>query len=320
MDLRERRLNEETLRQFELYIRQRKLIYQPFVFTDDLEVGEGKNFYDGVTPQMGCIYWPNHPADVADLVVKDRDHFRRCNDGYRLFYEHHLDECVRLLGGDISQHTFAEVGCNTGYSMLGSSLRGAKRSIGYDFTPNQDVVKCFNGVLGTNTEFHFAEWDSLAHRLQYAEMEEVDVVLSTAVMCHVADPLYHLAYLCDRARQAIFIWTPVNQFFEPLPALSHWRSDLALSYGPPNRHKNSLPWPLGFDFNMRFSVPLLKLCLAEAGFETIHEISCPHKEPRWRDIWSTFRAFMAFRTKPVKSALATGLSRRALPAEMIGRV
>ena len=44
MDLRDRHLTPRQIRELHRFIRRRKLGYQPFVFTDTLEVGEGHKF------------------------------------------------------------------------------------------------------------------------------------------------------------------------------------------------------------------------------------------------------------------------------------
>src|SRR5262249_46520551 len=145
--------------------------------------------------------------------------------------------------GNLCSWSFAEVGCNTGYFLYGLALRGARRCVGLDYTPNADVFAWFNEALGTRCEFRFAEWDSLRHRLNYAALPRVDVGLSIGVTCHLADPLHHLAYLCDHSRRAVFVWCPVT------------RDDgLTVTFGEPNRYPESLAWPLSFDNDVRPSV------------------------------------------------------------------
>jgi|SRR3990170_6472045 len=69
-------------------------------------------------------------------------------------------------------------------------------------------------------------------------------------------------------------------------------------------------------FNLRFSEPFLKLCLQLAGFEDIREVPCPPVSARWGEIYSTFKAFLAFRTKSKTSALSGGKAIRDLPGDV----
>lgn len=163
----------------------------------------------------------------------------------------------------------------------------------------------FNRILGTKTEFQWAEWDSLGHTLRHAEMPEVDVSLSVAVTCHLADPLHHLAYLCDRSRRAVFVWVPVNS-----------NTDLSPTFGKPAKYPNSLDFPLGFDNEVRLSVPLLRLTLEEAGFGDIREVEAPRLSPRWREWYNAQKGYVAFRTRDVRTALSGGKACRDLPQDL----
>lgn len=304
MDLRDRNLSPQDISQIHHFIIQRKLCYQPFIFSDDLEVGEGLKFHDGEFAG-GEVYWKGADPGAASLV-KDEElaHFRECNATLRKIYEHFLDSLTSQLG-DISRMSFAEVGCNTGYFLHGLALRGAARTVGFDFTINDEVFAWFNRVLGTNSEFHWAEWDSLNHRLQYAEMPEVDVALSVAVTCHLSDALHHIAYLCDRARKAVFFWSPVSE-----------HGDLSLSFGDPAKYPNSLNFPVCFDNEVRPSVPLLRLALEKSGFADIRELEPPPDlSPPWLDWYRQQKGYIAFRTGDRKSALSGVKARRDLPLD-----
>ena len=155
-------------------------------------------------------------------------------------------------------------------------------------------------MLGTWCEFRFAEWDSLKHRLNYTRMPRVDVGMSIGVTCHLADPLHHLAYLCDHSRRAVFVLVPVNK-----------NSDLSITFGEPGRYAESLAWPLSFDFDVRLSVPLLRMSLAQAGFEDIRELPCPNWLPLpWQNWFRNQKGFLAFRTAKTRTALTLGGGKR----------
>lgn len=302
MDLRSKRLTPEQIEQVEDYIIQGKLAYQPFIFTDTLETGPGEKFHDGET-KGGRVYWEDAPEDLSptikEILTDDPAHFRECNGVVRYIYNYFIDSITGALG-DISGLSFAEVGCNTGFFLHSLGVRGAGRCIGIDYTRNEEVFKWFNNVLGLNSEFRFGEWNALKHRLLYTKMPKVDVTLTIAVMCHIADPLYHLSYLCDHSAKAVFVYTPVNK-----------DTGLSVSYGAPAKYPNSLSWPLGFDNAVRPSVPLLRMGLQEAGFEDIREIKCPEGlSQRWQDWYCSQIGLLAFRTRDVRTALGGGRKKR----------
>jgi len=305
LDLRSKELTPEQIRQVEEFIIQGKLAYQPFIFTETLETGAGQKFHDGET-KGGRVYWKdapeNLPKPIKEVLTDDPEHFRECNETIRFIYRHFIDSIVENLGGDISDLSFAEVGCNTGYFLHALALRGAAKCVGLDYTRNEEVFKWFNRVLNTNSEFRFAEWNPLEHRVLYGKMPEVEVTLTVAVMCHLADPLYHLAYLCDHSAKAIFIYTPVNK-----------DTGLSISYGNPAKYPNALSWPLGFDNEVRPSVALLRMGLQEAGFDDIREIKCPDGlSPRWKEWYSKQIGLFALRTRDVKTALGGGRRERGM--------
>ncbi|MGP0059741.1 MAG: hypothetical protein ACLPID_10690 [Beijerinckiaceae bacterium] len=291
------------------FIQQRKLSYQPFRFDDEHEVGEALAFLSGtsVNPCKGVVHWPNPPADIRDLIVapSSMQDFRRANDALRIIYDHFVASICHHLGDDIAGLDFAEYGCNTGYFLYSLGLRGARRTFGLDFTYNEEVFALFNRKLGTNAQFLFSEWDSFRHQPHYNEVPEVDVCLSVVVLCHLADPLHHLTYLCSRARKAIFVWTTVHQ-----------SDDLYMSFGRPALFPNSLAWPLSFDNGVAPSRGLLELCLKENGFEDIRYLE-PVAPPPLENFWQSHSGIVAFRTRDAATAYTGGRIRRDLPADLV---
>jgi len=284
------------------FIVHRKLAYQPFIFSDELETGEGLNFMS--RGSGGNLHWKDADPRVRDLVTSDPAALRRENAVLRAIYDDFVAKIALTVG--TAGLSFAEFGCNTGYFLHVLALRGASRCIGYDFTNNSRLFAWFNGVLGTRCEFHFAEWDSLRHRPRYARMPRVDVTLSAAVTCHLPDPLHHLTYLCERASKAVFFWCPVTD-----------HEGLSISYGPPARYPNALDWPLGFDNDVRISIPLLRLTLAQCGFEDIREIQPLEDLPdRWRNWHRSHRGYVALRTSQPKTSYSGGQAQRMPPGDV----
>ncbi len=309
MDLKGVSLTQGDYEQLLVFIQDRKLAYQPFRFDAEHEVGEGMAVLSGASTERrkGVVVWPSAPEDIADLVVAPEAiaAFRAANQDLRRIYDHFLATILADFHNDLAELDFAEFGCNTGYFVHSLSRCGARRSIGLDFTYNQQVFEFFNEKLKTTSEFIFSEWDSFRHSPRYNEVPEVDVCLSVAVLCHLADPLHHLTYLCSRARKAVFVWTP-----------SHDRDDLSMSFGTPSAFRNSLTWPVSFDNLVKPSRGLIELCLKECGFEDLQ-----HVEPirtRFDEIgfWNHHTGILAKRTRSAATAYTGGLLRRPLPAEV----
>jgi hypothetical protein len=302
LDLRSRGISSHQLAQLHEFIVTRKLAYQPFIFSDDLETGEGYRFINHGAG--GNLHWKNAAASVSDLLTDDPAAFRRENAALRTIYDDFVGQIASRIG--VSGLSFAEVGCNTGYFLYALDLKGARRSIGYDFTNNSRVFSWFNKILGTRCEFHFSEWDSFQHRLRYALLPKVDVTLSVAVTCHLVEPIHHLTYLCERAAKAVFFWCPVND-----------QDALSLTYGYPARYPNSLAWPLGFDNDVKISIPLLRLTLAQCGFEDIHEIQPPDGLPdKWKRWHRMQRGYIALRTSQARTAYSGGQIQRMPPSDV----
>ena len=264
MDLRSFNLSQGQLDTVRNMIIARKLAYQPIIFADDLEVGEGWVFEAGAnhSPRSGRVFWGGQPDNVRDIQVspEDRLDFSRANAELREWYE----DNVRVIAGlvdDVVQNDFLELGCNSGYFLHRLSQLGARAAIGLDYAYFGDVFEWFNGVLGTRARFIHAAWDSVGHRLAGADIPEVDVAINVSVTCHIADPLHLLAYLCQKARKAVFFMVPLNG-----------NTDVSISFvDPPNFFQENLRWPASFDSGILLSEKLMLMSLAQCGFEDISQ-------------------------------------------------
>ena len=303
-------MNAEDYAQLLGFIRLRKLGYQPFRFDENHEVGEGMAFLAGNSADFerkGIINWPQPPTDISNLIVPppSLEEFRKANDALRAIYQHFVASLCRHLGDDITGLDFAEYGCNTGYFLYSLGLRGARRAVGLDFTYNKAVFEFFNRKLGTNATFLFSEWDSFRHQPRYHEVPEVDVCLSIAVLCHLADPLHHLTYLCSRARKAVFVWTPSDQ-----------SDEFYISFGRPALFPNSLAWPVSFDNEVRPTRGMLELCLTANGFEDIRQLDPIATRFDAINFWQSHSGLIAFRTSETSTAYTGGALQRPLPSDV----
>lgn len=232
-------------------------------------------------------------------------------------YDSFVDEICKKVG-NISETTFADIGCNSGYFPVSFSLRGAKDAVGYDRADHSLSFKLLNDVFGTKAKFVHKAYSGFKQKLEYRylNMDEVssinmtkrlllsifiankkllhkieqlargkeryDVVVSIAVLCHLSDPLQHLAFLGSIARKAIFIWTPVTD------------DDYCIKFGEPNKYYKSDKFPLCFDNNTRPSAKLLRKSLELMGFTEIYEI--PNQENGMSDsFYNVHKAILAIR-------------------------
>lgn len=303
MDLRAQKLSPVLLDRVRQFILQRKVYYQPFVFSEDLEVGEGlafrKRLFDH--SRKPGVYWPSGPEALDELLVRPDElaEFRSANADLREVYDYFVDFLASQLGDDLPQTEFGEFGCNTGYFLHRLSLRGAKRCIGYDQTDNTDVFAWFREAIGSRAEFARAEWDGLLHGARLVRVPQVDVFLSIAVTCHLPDPVQHLAWLCDRSRRAVFLWVPHN-----------YRDDLSLDFGQPGHFPGHLAFPLSFDNEMRPSRKLVERTLQECGFTRIIEMPRPDGLGKLTNWWGSQLGLLAFRTYEPQTVYSGGRTRR----------
>jgi SAM-dependent methyltransferase len=263
MDLRGLNLSHDQLDAVRNMIVARKLSYQPFIFSDDLEVGEGWVFEAGAnhSPRTGRV-WAAQPDLVKDIQVspEDRLDFGRANAELRDWYEDNV-RLISALVDDVAGSEFLELGCNSGYFIHRLAQLGAHRTIGLDYAYFGDVFEWFNSVLGTTSSFIHGAWDSVGHRLVGAEIPDVDVAINVSVTCHVADPLHLLAYLCQKARKAVFFMVPLSG-----------NADVSMTFvDPPNFFQEHLRWPASFDSGILLSKKLVLIALAQCGFEDISQ-------------------------------------------------
>lgn len=302
MDLRKHSISDAQLKVLQDMVMRQRLVYQPFIISDDLEVGAGQHFIEGAGHRQ-MIHWQGPDAQKHERLTTNPEFFRASNAHLRRIYESLLDFVARELG-DLGSLTCAEIGCNAGYFLYGLALRGARRCLGFDIIPNEPLFQTLNEILGTRCEFRMAEWDCVNHRLQNAVLPEVDVALTSAFTVHVVDAIYHLAYICDHSRRAVFVFSTVNN-----------DSHLSVSYGEPSKYYKALDWPVSLDNGVKLSVPLLRSCLSQAGFEDIRELAAPADlPPEWARWFGYHKAYLALRTSDKRSALSTNSRRYTLPA------
>ena len=130
------------------------------------------------------------------------------------------------LLGEVAQRfpgaSLLDVACNNGYFPVGAELRGM-RGTGIDLGDYSASIGFLNKCLGTRARF-LHQWYDL-HTHTFPSMEKHDVVVMSAIMCHIPDPLNFLAAAAKRAAKAFLFWGQIVE-----------TDTLVVSYQPPHRN------------------------------------------------------------------------------------
>lgn len=251
----------------ELVLRE-AINYQPFLFADDFETGIGFEFLFGEF--KGMVHSPDFDRDPGIppafrrflIAAEDKENFSDSNRRLRVMYEGFVDAICGHFG-DVSHMTFADIGCNSGYFPLSFSRRGAAESVGYDRVNYTGSFDLLNDILGTRARFIHSFYRSTLQKIPDCTAR-YDVVTTTALLCHLPDPLQYLAFLGSMARKALFIWTGVSR-----------EDEYCIGFGEPNKYYKSDAFPLCFDNLTTPSLKLLLKSLELMGFTEIHQIANP---------------------------------------------
>jgi hypothetical protein len=299
MDLRPFILSNEQLTTGIDFIRSGQLFYQPFILSDNVEVGEGQNLHDeyrDVTQISDYnVYAPQY--DVGGRKQPgDPVHFRKCNQEYREIYNYIADQICKHAGDSLNKLTFAEIGCNTGLNLFNLAVRGAKSCHGYDWNDLSNFFSWMNGLLGTDVRFTHGIYDNLYHRFKdNVDVPEVDIMINAIFTNHQCDPLQFLSYLCDRARKGVFLWALIHPGLkEPcIVYTAEMEGDIL---------RKDRPFPLSFYNGVVLSEALLKTSLKYLGFGEVQAIDKFGASPSWDRFQEGFRMYYARRTEETRSA------------------
>lgn len=287
LDLRNKNLTPSQMERVKSLIIEGLISYQPFIFSDDLEVGVGFEFEEG--RYAGLVHFPDLPKQLLAspelarrvLPIADKDRFRVANRRLATYYDKLVEQICVQVGG-AATNTFLDVGCNTGYIPLKFALQGAKCAAGCDRQDFSKVFQLLNPILGTDAKFVHAWYKPEGHCIN--DIEQFDVVTSMAMVCHVSDPLHLLSSLGRISRKALFVWT----------LFSDDESNV-VRYGDPRGDYFSDSFPYCFDNMTVPSVPLLKKSMELMGFSRIVELSVGAESGRYSWKGYPFRGFLGVR-------------------------
>lgn len=303
MDLRPYRLNAQNIERAKALIREGLLRYQPFIFTETLEVGEGQNLHDRYpdglfVSQVYC----EEDLGLGKVQTSNLSHFRHCNAGYRTLYEHFADFIMSQFGDEFPQLAFSEIGCNSGLHLFNLAVRGARSCAGYDWNEMTPVFSFLNEILKTRVEFKHALWNRYQHRIEGIELPEVDVMMSSVFLNHQFDPLQHIAYICDRSRKAVFLWILIDTPKSGNPYVVGYSPNIELLQDG----QASQSFPDFLNNGVTISEPLLKVILERLGFAHIIDIPLPDIDDDWQKFCAGFRPYLALRTNDTRSRFHIG--------------
>jgi SAM-dependent methyltransferase len=245
MDLRPFQLTREQVQ-----LGAQLLDYQPFILSDDVQTGVA---YDWLYGAQDSGRYVAHRDRVSDETWR---RFDAANAQLRAMYDEWIDAaCLHASGSE----SVVDVACNSGYFLQRFAQKGYRDCIGYDRLDKTEAFVYLNGILGTNTRFIHRPYDSWTHRLPGCS--PADVVIASAILLHLSDPLYFLHLLAGVTRKVLFLFTRVIQ-----------SSEYLVKYEEPNAYYKGDDFPICFDNNNSISTGLLRLSLKKLGFRDVIEL------------------------------------------------
>ncbi len=266
MDLRKFKPSAKQVEECKKYLK-----YQPWIISDDCRTGAADD-------------WINHSGifimERNNVTTTDWNRFSEVNERMRVMYISWINSICNLVG-PLKDLTVIDTASNEGqflYQFLG---KGAKRCIGYDLNPEYGIIiNLLNDITGMIAEFINKPYDMMTHKISQAEIG--DLVISSAIMCHLSDPLYYLAFLGSITKKALFLFTAVDN--APV---------FRITYRGARKYYDNA-FPICFDAMTFVSRILIDFGLKELGFTRI--IQLPYQEDWVPRVWNdNFQAIVALR-------------------------
>lgn len=246
--------------------------YQPFILADDVEVGVADMWIH--KSQLKSVR-------RDDVSAAEWTRFQASNARLRTMYDSWIDSICESTGG-VAGKTVLDTASNAGFFPYRFLEKGAARAIGYDMNPKlARVYELLNEVTGKHVEFHNVAYDQMTHTMPGCE--RADIVISSAIMCHLSDPLYYLNFLGSITREALFLFTTIDG-----------DKRMRITYNEPGRFYPDYQFPICFDNMTTVSRPLIEFGLRELGFKTVIELEYQSNwmPARW---YSQYKALLALR-------------------------
>lgn len=239
--------------------------YQPYILSDTCQIGSAPAFCHGKTTFV---------MEQAEVSVKEWQRFVEANARMRRMYDDFIDAICQHVGFQPGMSVL-DTAANDGYFLYRFLQRGAGDAVGYDLLDKAPVFAILNRLMGFQARFVQAPYDSTTHRIDGCA--PADLVISSAIMCHLSDPLYYLSFLGSVTKKILFLFTSID----PDPTYK-------IVYDGANYYYKK-PFPICFDKLNHVSRGLVDLGLREMGFTRIVEI--PYRK-NWLP-WSFYCQFQA---------------------------
>lgn len=285
MDLRPYRLNEKQIAKI-----VGEGFYQPFILSNDIQTGVGYSWQTGeiiLGMDKGrrlCYEWDgsNRPLKISgDRYTQEKwDLFVETNQRLRNMYDSWIASIYDVLK-PIDEHTVVDVASNAGYFLYRLAEYGATNGVGYDLLDLKNVYEVLNETMGVNIQFRNQPYDMKTHTIP--GIEKADIVISSAIMCHLSDPTYYLSFLGSITKKLLFLFSSIDD--DPSYTI---RFDGAKFYYPNNS------FPICFDQMAHVSKGLIEFGLKDMGFKEIIEL--PYQNDWVTHHWyKDFKAIIAMR-------------------------
>jgi hypothetical protein len=259
--------------------------YQPYIFSDNFMSGVCYSWVTGELIQAMdrsndiAYQWQAPTAPLKQInhyITKQNwELFVDCNKRLRAMYDSWIDHTLSTLEYP-SNYSVIDTAANAGYFLYRFKEKGAGKCIGYDLLDLSDVYSTLNKITGFNVEFFNKSYDMITHKIP--DSPSADIVISSAIMCHLSDPLHYLAFLGSITTKALLFFSTVDD-----------TDTYQIIYNGAKKYYPDIPFPNCFDANTRISKGLLLFGLKELGFKEVIEIP-------YSNSWIPFENYKNFKT------------------------
>jgi 2-polyprenyl-3-methyl-5-hydroxy-6-metoxy-1,4-benzoquinol methylase len=259
------------------------LTYQPFTLSDSVCTGTANQW---VYPErFECAEYLDQPrsmclADKNTMPIDEWEEFNATTVSQRVMYDDWIDSICRFLP-DLSDLTMVDVACAEGYFPVSFALKGVREAHGYDMEDNGGAFDLLNTLTGSNAKFHHKAYNSMTHTID--GIDRHDIVVASAIMEHVSDPLYFLNFVSSICKRLLLIFLPTID-----------TKELTITYNETeSRHCGDASFPVCFD-SVKLSPTLVYRSLEMCGFKKVVELF--HKDS-WvpMSFYKGRRVFIALR-------------------------
>ena len=281
MDLREFRPSAEQVNEAATLLH-----YQPFVLDDDRHTGVAYSWLYSADPTRD-----RNSDFVFDRRALPEEVWRKAWDANRRLAAMY-DGFAEVIANTCGHGSLLDIGCNTGYMPVRASIAGVRTAVGIDLGDYSRAFHLLNEITGGRAQFCLGHYNSSLSSVVLASnaaLPQYDVVSSTALLCHVPDPLHFLKAISRIASKAVFLW---SGFMDT--------DELLIRYNALNKF-GTAEFPDAFDDGTSISLGLLFHSMSALGFHRHEEI---RHRPEWlAEDWhkvripqyQQFRAFMFYR-------------------------